>query len=957
MGDRNVSDDVAESGAGRSFAFGPFVLVPGQQLLLEFGTPVRIGGRAFDILTVLVSCAGEVVTKNDLLARVWPTTVVEDGNLKVNMATLRRILGEVPDAPRYIATVVGRGYRFIAPVQAVASSGPVSATGPTSPVGYRLPSAATRIVGRADAIQAVCRALEASRLVSLVGPGGIGKTTVAMAVAQQVEDAGDTAVTFVDLARVASDEFVATSLAAALGVHAGGVDSLQAVVAILAGRDALLVLDTCEHVLGAACRVCEVLLATATNVRILTTTRQVLHLHGEHVEWLEPLEVPPFDDQANASDVLRFTAPQLLAQRVFEKTGYRILDSDAPAVAEICRRLDGAPLSIELVSSRFAGRSAAAVLDELDDRFRTLRRDLPGGPLRQQTLLATLEWSYALLTTNEAALLRALSIFAGSFDMDSAVAAVAHTGLSLVDTYDAVSQLHAKTMIGLDQTSGHLRYRLLDTTRTFAGSLLEDQGELAAVSASHARLQLEILQHAGANRSAMPAGKWQATYGGLADDLRKAVDWALYRGGDPLLGIRLVAAGLPLWQELSLGEESRRNCEKAVAELGRIGLADSRLELKLIMGLGSAHNTGLAANADKAIGLLQTAIGLARDAGDARAECRVLSALVTYQLLPGYERAVPETLEAMRQAALRAQDRSAVWEQELRVAEWKSLNCDIPDAIVQLKRLRAEMRDASLDSAKGFFIAYQRTKLDVHLAALLWLTGRPGEAISLAEEAARAAMEIPHGSTLAYCLVHGIIWTMNESHYYTRARYYAELLKVTIYRHGMADWIPIANCYGEAITALSGAGSDPAALLAAFNDLRKGMFHLGHHSYFATLIKAMIATGQMEDATLAVALVFEQGVQRWMLPEFLRLRAATERAAGRDGDAKATLIEALGVADEIACLSWKLRSALDLARLLKDQGRNAEARKILAPVYARFSDGFDTGDLRQSRELLARLGP
>jgi len=113
----------------------------------------------------------------------------------------------------------------------------------------------------------------------------------------------------------------------------------------------------------------------------------------------------------------------------------------------------------------------------------------------------------------------------------------------------------------------------------------------------------------------------------------------------------------------------------------------------------------------------------------------------------------------------------------------------------------------------------------------------------------------------------------------------------------------------------------------------------------------------MEDATRAVALVFEQGVQRWMLPEFLRLRAATERAAGRDGDAKATLIEALGVAEEIACLSWKLRSALDLARLLKDQGRNAEARKILAPVYARFSDGFDTGDLRQSRELLARLGP
>src|SRR5262249_6515385 len=150
-----------------------------------------------------------------------------------------------------------------------------------------------------------------------------------------------------------------------------------------------------------------------------------------------------------------------------------------------------APLAIELVSSRLAGRSADIVLEELDDRFRNLRRDTPGGPLRQQTLLVTLEWSYALLTRNEATVLRAISHFAGSFDTDSALRVVAHHGLAPIDAFDAIAGLRAKSMLSIDQTSGELRYRLLDSTRAFAASLLDSHGELAPVSASHARLQLD----------------------------------------------------------------------------------------------------------------------------------------------------------------------------------------------------------------------------------------------------------------------------------------------------------------------------------------------------------------------------------------------------------------------------------------------------------------------------------
>ncbi len=769
------------------------------------------------------------------------------------------------------------------------------------------------------------------------------------------EDEGGGSVTFVDLARVASQEFVASSIAAALGISSTSNDILQAVVSILARRRAVLFLDTCEHVLNAVTHVCDVVLANTSEVRVLATSRQVLSARHEKVVWLAPLEVPPPGHGDTAQDVLRYSAPQLLAARAFEKAGYRVDDRDARAIGEICRRLDGAPLAIELVSSRLPGRSADIVLRELDDRFRTLRRDSPGGPLRHQTLLVTLEWSYALLTRDEAAVLRAISIFAGSFDMDSVVRVVAHHHFAPIETFDAIAGLSAKSMLSVDQASGELRYRLLDSTRAFAGDLLDSHGELAAVSADHARLQLEILTRAGAEHATMPARAWHATHSNRADDLRKALDWALWRSGDPLLGIQLVAAALPLWHELSLGEESRRNCERALAEFERIDCTDTRLKLKLVVGL-AAVSTYLSADPGRTIALFETAIQLARETADASAECRALGALATFTILPGDERAVSETLEAMRNAAIRANDRSAVWEQEQLRAVCDVHRCRFAAAHRRLKALRAEMRDHSEGAVPRFQI-HQKTNIEVQLGALYWLMGKPGRAVRVIEKAAREAIDVRHGLTLIHCLSRGIIFTMNECHDYARARFYTDSLKSAIYRHGMAAWIPIADCYSESIDALSGVRPSPEGLRAAFDNLRTGTVQLGHHSYYATLATAMLAIGQTEDAARILDFVFQVGPQRWVLPELLRLRAATERAFGHDGDAEATLRESLQVADEIACLAWKLRSAHDLAALLKDRGALGEARQTLVPVYEQFTDGFDSGDLRSSRQLLGQLLP
>ena len=434
---------------------------------------------------------------------------------------------------------------------------------------------------------------------------------MAVAAAQIFEDEAGHAVTFVDLARVVSEEFVASTIAAALGISVEGKDVLPAAASLLARRKALLVLDTCEHVQREVARICDALLDDTANLRILATSRRVLGSQFERVVWLPPLTVPPEGGDDTVEAVLAYSGPQLLTTLASDKAGYRIAEKDAPAIAEICRRLDGAPLAIELASSRLKGRSADLVLGELEDRFRRLRRDGPGGPLRQQTLLLTLEWSYALLTRSEADALRAISVFSGTFVTDSVIYVGAALELVPATVVEAISGLLGKSMLSIDQGAGEPRYRLLDSTRAFARDLLVAHDELDRVSARHAHLQLEILERANSEQAGMPVRDWQMLCAGQVDDLRKAIDWALYGRRDLLLGIKLVAAGLPLWQTLSLDLEISRNCTTALAELDGIDCKDPTLELNLAVGLAAA-NALLSNDTEKTIATFQRAIDLAR---------------------------------------------------------------------------------------------------------------------------------------------------------------------------------------------------------------------------------------------------------------------------------------------------------------------------------------------------------
>ncbi|RUM07638.1 ATP-binding protein [Rhizobium chutanense] len=931
-------------------AFGPFNLHGEQRRLFCGAEEVQLGGRAMEMLVTLARKKGELVHKEDLYNAAWPGIFVHEANLKVTIASLRRALREYSPAQDYIRTFVGRGYWLSDQVNA--GDVPGIAALPAA-ANTRFPELA-RVIGRDAEIARLRDSITVNRLTTVAGPGGIGKTTVAVATAQLLDDEEGDLVTFIDLARVTGEEFVIPSVAAALGISSGNQDRLEAISSILARRKTLLLLDTCEHVLNAVAHLCDVIVANTGDVRILATSRQVLRARQEEVLWLSPLDVPPPASTYTAKQVLRYSAPQLLVERASENGKYTMKDGDASAVAEICRRLDGSPLAIELISSRLSSRNAPDVLQELDDRFTALVGHDQEGPPRQQTLLATLEWSYALLTRNEAAVLRAISIFVTPFDMDAVVSVVAHCRLDPTAVFDAVAGLRAKSMLSVEQISGGMCYRLLDSTRAFAGNLLEISGELTAVSAAYARLVLDIFSRANADQAMLPARQWHAAYANRADDLRKAVNWALFLRGDPLLGMQLVASGVPLWHELSLSDEARRNCEQALAEFDRIGCNDRALKLKLIVGL-AAVSSYISADGEKAIEIFSAAIQLSREVADTNAECKALGALARYQILPGQQTVARKTLRALKRVATRSNNRRALWEHEHLLTELDIIRCEYPSAIARLKKLRRELQSAA-DGVGSRFDLDPKLRAENTLGGLQWLgSTRPGTGLKRIKAASKAASETNHGWTTIFCYTRGALFVLCECQEFALAKHYAEQLKQVIYRHGMPAWIPLANCFSEVLDAMTGLRRDPDGLMAAFDELRNGLPQIGRHLYYAQLIRALYAIGHMDEARRILDYLFEAGFQRSMVPELLRLRAVGERAAGRCEQALSSLRQSLQAAEENGAWGWRIRCATDLAALLRDQLRLDDAKSVLEPVYGQFLDGFDTPDLQRARNLLTQL--
>src|ERR1700722_11139071 len=488
-------------------SFGPFKLLASERLLTKQGVPVELGARALDILVVLTSTPNEIVSKKDLLSRVWPDVIVEEGSLRFHMNGLRKALGDGQGGARYITTLPGRGYCFVAPVSR--PPGPnhnVPAIAGKFPHA-NLPSRLSRVIGRDEDVLKLSAQLNASRFVTIVSSGGVGKTTVAIAVGQHLFDAFSGALLFGDLGLLSNPELVTPSMASMPGLSVQSSDATPILISYLRDKRILLILDTCEHLVEAVAPLAATIIDAAPQVHILATSREALRVEGEHVYRLDALACPPDDPELTAAAVRTFPATQLFMERA-AASGVRleVSDAEAPIVASICRKLDGVALAIELAARRVESYGLQQTAALLDQRLTLLWLGSRTAPQRQKTLQATLDWSFGLLTELERVALRRLAVFVGHFTLDAALEVVTSATLDRSNVLSAVDSLVAKSIVATSPLGAMMRYRLLDTPRAYV--LESDIGDVEAadLAVRHAAYYRRWLEQAGTEWSGLTSG-------------------------------------------------------------------------------------------------------------------------------------------------------------------------------------------------------------------------------------------------------------------------------------------------------------------------------------------------------------------------------------------------------------------------------------------------------------------
>jgi predicted ATPase/DNA-binding winged helix-turn-helix (wHTH) protein len=807
-----------------SFAFGSFRLIPAQRMLLEDGKPLRLGSRALDILVTLVESAGETIHKDRLIARTWPDTVVDEGALRVHVAALRKVLGDGRSGKRYIANIPGRGYSFVAPV-AREQQQPAPAPPHGAGVGGNLPAPLTRILGRDDVIAALRTQLSQRRFLTVVGPGGIGKTTVAIAVAQTVSASYKDGVWFVALFSLADPELVPSALAAVLGISLSGVNPASGLTAWLRDRQALIVLDSCEHVVGAAASIAEAVLKAAPRVHILATSREPLRAEGEWLHRLASLEVPPESTDLTTGDALKYPAVELFSERVSAiAEGLSFGAADLPAVIEICRKLDGVPLALELAAAQVDFFGINGLAARLNDRFTVLTKGRRTALPRHQTLRAAIDWSYDLLPEIEQVVFRRLSVFQGDFTMAAATAVAGDDQIKIADGLEGVANLAMKSLVTTDISGEPTYHRLLDTTRAYALEKLVESGGHEPLARRHAEYYRHLFERAEPEWETRPTAECLSDYGRQIDNLRAALDWAFSPGGDLSVGVALTAAAVPLWMHLSLLDECRGRAEQALASLDTGMSRDARREMKLRAALGASlmYTRG---PVDPETGAAWTkALEIAESLDDAEYQLRSLRGLWNFHIASGRYRAALALAQRFHTLAASRSDPGDRLVGERLIGVSQHYLGDQPVARRHLERVFA---DHAAADHRSYMIRFQIDLLvaaRVVLARVLWLQGFPDRAMRAAErsiEDARAAdhaVSLCHALAVATCPIALLVGDL------AAAEHYVEMLLNHSTRHGLTHWRAVGRRYQGVLAIKRGDVTTGSRLLRTalneFGDVR-----------------------------------------------------------------------------------------------------------------------------------------
>ncbi|MDR6667745.1 winged helix-turn-helix domain-containing protein [Rhizobium sp. 1399] len=926
-----------------TYCFGKCRFTPARQSLLCGNIPIRLGSRAMDLLHALVRRPGQVVNKDELFKAAWPGLFVAESNLKVNIAALRRALrANGIDVP-CIATVPGRGYRFVAPLTVLS---PRESTLPPSikEIDGALPPSRP-LVGRADALAEIAEALRQTRLLSIVGPAGVGKTSIAIAVARSISDTEAQAVCFVDLAALENGQFVAVAISRALGIESSPIDALDGLVDALSGQNQLLVLDNCEHLLATVAGITDHLTHALRGLTVIATSREPLRCRFEIVHRLSPLRCPPEDAILDAGSAMVFSAIELLVRRA-EAHGYRLKDADVPALTKLSQRLDGIPLAIELAVPQLPANGPAGLLQMLEFDFEALasRGD---GMDRHKTLTATLDWSYRLLPENEARLLRHLSVFGGTFALDDVIDAFGH----LANDQDVTAWLEAlavKSMVSVNYTGRRRRYRLLDSTRTFANKRLIGQGEQQAAMIAYGRFILALFERAEVEWTWRPREDWVALYGGWSADLRRMIDWAYGSDGQAELGVRLTVAALPFWVEFSTMAESGTRVEKALSALDDLSGDHLLLRMKLV----AAHGWNLCYRYpfdDELEATWMRGFELALKAGSVEHCLRTKMGLAMVQTAMGFHQRAFETIADLRRFMASIDDYSAAPNADRELFTCEFYQGNIKSGHAGLERLAREHATFGNRGQTSRFQIDRFVNFRNHLSLSTWVVGQHRRALEIAEEALNAALTLNHDLSCAHslavaatpiALLCGRIDLAQE-----RASMLAERLKT----RQIDTWPPFARFHQAAIDAARGDVEAIQRLREAIAAIRDCNFLIHLPLRYVMLAHAALSHDKVAVARRSIDEGMNYSRQRgdrWCDAEFLHLRGLM---CWRDGDADGAmrhLQEAIDLGRECGAFGFALRAATSRVKLANEIG-------VPAPALAELKDMSDRCDSSGSTDITA----
>jgi predicted ATPase/DNA-binding winged helix-turn-helix (wHTH) protein len=621
------------------FAFGPFQLLAARRELLAHGVPVTLGQRAFEILLMLVNRHGQLVTKDELMAEVWPGVVVEENNIQVHISALRKVLATAGDGERYLLTVAGRGYRFVAPVKresaaelkAPLASAPDRTAAVPAAIGAasnNLPQQLTTLIGREADLADITARLGAHRLVTLTGSGGVGKTRLSIEAGRNVLDRYPDGVWLAELAPLNDPQLVTSIIGDVLGASLNAASgAIETLVSALKNKQLLLILDNCEHVIAEAARVAEALMRSCPRLSILASSRERLAIAGESIVRVPSLPAPEAIGTLTAARAREYAAVRLFVERASALGGgFALTDANAATVGSICQRLDGIPLAIELAVPRLKVLSPEQLARGLDERFRLLTAGSRTALPRQQTLHALIDWSYDLLSDAEKILLARLSVFFGTAALASITAVVASAEIPAEQVGDLLLSLVEKSLVHADPAGGEFRYGLLESTRYYASEKLADASRMRRRHAEHFAARLA---QATAEWETTPTRQWMACYASDVDNLRGALEWAFGADGDVTVGLELVAHSHVLWAELGLILEHRRWVVEALDKVAK-GTPSEVTARLLSWQAGDVRELDDPADYDEAV----RAASLYRKVGDGFQEGRVLLRAGTARLLP-----------------------------------------------------------------------------------------------------------------------------------------------------------------------------------------------------------------------------------------------------------------------------------------------------------------------------------